>query len=96
VRFASIKVISDAIDDEMDFVGAFVTPTGFKTAAFLAHVAVRPRLWSALSKLNRNSQQAAESLTASLRDFAAGPEEFLASHPTKDLSAQGAGQQARK
>jgi len=78
VRFAAVKAISDGVNDEMDFVGEFVTPEGFKTAAFLVHVALRPKLWGALVRLGSNSQKALEALTVALKEFVAGPEKFLA------------------
>jgi nucleoside phosphorylase len=78
VRFAAIRAISDGVNDEMDFLGAFVTPDGFKTRAFLAYVAVRPRLWKALARLGENTRLASEALTVALKEFAADPEKYLA------------------
>jgi nucleoside phosphorylase len=77
-RFAAVKAISDGVDDEMEFLQAFVTPVGFKTGAFLTHVAMRPKLWGALVRLGRNTSRATESLTAALKDFSQDPEKFLA------------------
>jgi nucleoside phosphorylase len=97
VRFAAIKSISDGVDDEMDFVGEFLRPNGFKTGAFLAHVALRPKLWGALAKLAGNTQRAAESLTEALKEFVAGPEQFLAGNSYQPLvESPSAAQSARK
>jgi hypothetical protein len=98
IRFAALKCISDGVEDEMDFVGGFVSPDGFKTGAFLAHVALRPRLWKALSKLSSNTSRAKESLTAALLEFTVGPERFLAqsSNQSSLEAVPGAGQSARK
>ena len=97
-RFASLRAISDGVDDEMDFVGAFVTPEGFKAGAFLTHVAMRPRLWKALGKLASNTTAATRSLTAALQSFISGPERYLTGdskqHPPENVS--GIGQSARK
>jgi nucleoside phosphorylase len=98
VRFAALKSISDGVEDEMDFVGGFVTPEGFKTGAFLAHVALRPRLWKALAKLSSNTNKAQEALTNALLEFSDGPERFLADKSDQiSLDAvPGAAQPARK
>jgi len=98
VRFAAVKSVSDGIEDEMDFVGGFVTPDGFKTGAFLAHVALRPRLWKALVRLSRNTSQATQALTAALQEFTVGPERFLVQSANESSleAAPGVGQSARK
>lgn len=98
VKFAAIKAISDGVSDEMDFVGTFVTPDGFKTGAFLAHVAVRPKLWKALKQLAENTQKASDSLKVALREFVAGPEAFLAQHSNQPTlgSVSSEAQSARK
>jgi adenosylhomocysteine nucleosidase len=98
VRFAALKSISDGIEDEMDFVGRFVTADGFKTGAFLAHVALRPGLWKALAKLSRNTSRATQALTTALQEFTVGPERYLAqsSNQSSLEAAPGVGQSARK
>jgi adenosylhomocysteine nucleosidase len=98
VRFAALKSISDDVEDEMDFVGGFVTPDGFKTGAFLAHVALRPRLWKALAKLSRNTSRATEALTTALLEFTVCPEKFLAESTNLSSleAAPSVGQSARK
>ena len=98
VHFAAVKSISDGVEDEMDFVGGFVTPDGFKTGAFLAHIALRPRLWKTLAKLSSNTNQAKEALTAALLEFTVGPQKFLAqsSNQSSLEAAPGVGQSARK
>ena len=94
VRFAGIRAISDGFGDEMDFVGAFVTPDGFKTGAFLTHIALRPKLWSALARLARNTAEATRALTAALQEFSSGPEKYLAKSSNQQALAgiPGAGQ----
>ncbi len=77
VRFVAIKAISDGSGDRIEFVRPFVTPDGFRTGAFLAHVAVRPWLWGAVAKLARNSRLAEATLTAALKEFVAQPEGIL-------------------
>lgn len=61
-RFLAVKVISDAVDDDVAFVGQFVEPEGFHTERFVAHIAVRPRLWPAVARLARNSSVASKAL----------------------------------
>jgi adenosylhomocysteine nucleosidase len=65
-QFAAIKAISDDATTEMDFVGRFVEPSGFRTGAFLAYVAPRPRLWSAVRQLRINSKRASSNLSSTL------------------------------
>lgn len=65
-EFAAIKAISDGDGEEMDFVAPFVTPEGFATGRFVAHIALRPALWSRVSRLQRNSRLAAEALAGKL------------------------------
>lgn len=96
VRFAAIRSISDGVGDEMDFVGAYVTPDGFRTGAFLAHIAVRPKLWGALVKLAANSKRAADSLTKTLQEFVLQPDLFLETHPMAESGNQGSAKLARK
>ena len=98
VRFTAIRAISDGAGDEMEFVGAFVTPDGFKTGAFLAHIALRPKLWSALARLASNTAAATRALTAAMQEFLAGPEKFLAESSNQDApaSSPGVGQLAGK
>lgn len=72
--FAAVKAISDDATAEVDFVGRFVTPRGFRTAAFLAHVVVRPSLWTAVRELRINSERASLNLSSTLRDILSSKE----------------------
>ena len=42
-KFAAIKAISDGAEDEMDFLAGFLTPEGFGTARFMAHIRAASR-----------------------------------------------------
>ncbi len=44
-EFLALKVISDELDTPIDFVEPFIRPEGFRIAAFLAHLSLRPWLW---------------------------------------------------
>jgi adenosylhomocysteine nucleosidase len=65
-EFAAIKAISDGAEEEMEFLSGFVTPEGFATGRFLAHVAMRPGLWTRVAALQRNSGLAASALEKAL------------------------------
>jgi hypothetical protein len=73
-RFAAVKAISDDAATEMDFVGRFVEPSGFRTGAFLAYVAPRPRLWSAVRQLRINSERASSNLSSTLANILSSSE----------------------
>lgn len=73
-QFAAIKAISDDSTTEMDFVGRFVEPSGFRTGAFLAYIAPRPRLWSAVRQLRINSERASSNLSSTLATILSSPE----------------------
>jgi adenosylhomocysteine nucleosidase len=73
-RFAAVKAISDDATTEMDFVGRFVEPSGFRTGAFLAYIAPRPRLWSAVRQLRINSERASSNLSSTLATILSSPE----------------------
>jgi hypothetical protein len=66
-EFLALKVISDTLESKVDFVTPFVRPEGFRVGAFLAHLSVRPWLWTAVRDLHRNSARAAENLSHTLR-----------------------------
>ena len=75
-KFLAVKAISDGSADEMDFVSPYLRPDGFRTGAFLAHVAIRPGLWGSVRKLKDNSHRASESLCRALRLLIEDPEGF--------------------
>jgi adenosylhomocysteine nucleosidase len=65
--FRAIKVISDDASFEMQELGRFATQNGqFREAAFAVYSVARPRMWSKLAQLARNSGVALEALTAEL------------------------------
>jgi nucleoside phosphorylase len=61
-EFLAIKAISDGAEDEMDFLSGFLTPEGFGTARFMAHIALRPELWGRVASLQRHSKLATAAL----------------------------------
>src|ERR1700681_4527974 len=58
-EFVAIKVISDDAEEDLGFLSGFVKPEGFETGCFIAHIALRPRLWPRVAALQRNSNLAA-------------------------------------
>lgn len=79
-KFLAIKAISDGVDEEMDFVSAFVTPQGFATGQFLAHIALRPALWGRVAELNRNSKLAARALESAVGECCSDWQSFAVRH----------------
>jgi hypothetical protein len=76
LRFAAIKVVSDELDEDTDFVAPFVRPEGFDTAGFLKYVGVRPKLWPAVARLKRNSELASAALCKAVEGYLSAPGEF--------------------
>ncbi len=66
-EFLALKVISDELDTPIDFVEPFIKPEGFRVAAFLAHLSIRPWLWPTVFCLRRNSCLAAKHLCGAIR-----------------------------
>jgi adenosylhomocysteine nucleosidase len=67
LSFQAIKVISDDVAFELNELARFATHDGqFREAAFAAHAAVRPQLWTKLFHLAGNSKRAIEALTTEL------------------------------
>lgn len=61
--FRCVKAISDRVDEELPDLNPYITPQGqFATARFIAHVALRPPLWSVLSRFGKQSALAAKNL----------------------------------
>lgn len=68
LAFQAIKAISDEADFEMEELGQFATADGqFRVAAFAVYAALRPRMWSRLMQLGRDSGLAARTLTAAVQ-----------------------------
>ncbi len=67
IPFHTIKAISDDAAFELQQLARFATHDGqFREAAFAAHAALRPQLWSRLIQLAGNSSRAVKALTAEL------------------------------
>lgn len=63
VRFAAIKAISDDLAFPLPAMDRFVDAEGrFRTGRFVAHAAIRPRMWPVLSQLRGNSVKASNAL----------------------------------
>ena len=70
VEFAALKAISDAADFGMPPTERFVAADGqFRSAAFAAHVAVRPWLWARTIVLARNSARASRALCGAIAEY---------------------------
>lgn len=64
------KAVSDDVDAVLPEVDQFINPEGqFKTADFVAYIALRPRYWRAVASLARASASASEALAEKLRAF---------------------------
>ena len=92
-QFAAIKAISDGAEDEMDFLAGFMTPEGFGTARFMAHIALRPELWGRVAALNRHSKLASAALQSAVAECNQDWRAFAAKHSPEGngSSAQQAG-----
>ncbi len=67
MRFLCFRGISDNYTDDLPDLNKFITQQGqLRTGAFALHAALRPRTWSALMELGRNSREAAERLAETL------------------------------
>jgi adenosylhomocysteine nucleosidase len=63
IRFNATKVISDEVSFEMPGMDRFIDAQGhFRTANFVAFIALRPRLWRRVVMLARNSHRATKVL----------------------------------
>ena len=68
IQFAVVKAISDELDFAMPPVSGFVDAQGqFRSLAFAAYVAIRPRWWSPTINLARNSTLASKNLVIALK-----------------------------
>jgi adenosylhomocysteine nucleosidase len=88
VRFAALKVISDANHFPMPPMERFVTHDGqFRSTKFLIFVALRPWLWANVIRLAQNSSRAAKALGRALEAWLRHPESLDDSaaewHPMK-------------
>jgi len=88
VRFAAVKVVSDASDHAVPVMDRFITHDGqFSSAKFVAFVALRPWLWASVLRLARNSSRATNALCQALNGYLEHPETLensaLEWHPMK-------------
>jgi hypothetical protein len=79
-EFAAIKAISDGAEEDIEFLSGFVTPEGFETGRFIAHIALRPGLWPSVAALNRNSKLAVKALACAVGEFMSDRRSFSAKH----------------
>jgi len=64
------KAVSDGIEATLPDLNPFIDHRGqLRLLAFLTHVGIRPRYWSPLLHLGRNSAKAAEALAATITKF---------------------------
>lgn len=64
------KAVSDELAAKLPNLNPFIDNRGqLRLLPFLAHVATRPRYWSPLMRLGRNSAKAAEALAITIRKF---------------------------
>ncbi len=67
LEFASVKAISDDAAFEMPPLNRFIGEDGrFATASFVMYIAFRPKWWSSLGTLKRNSDLATKNLCSTL------------------------------
>ncbi len=88
VRFLAVKAISDALEDRVDIVQPFVASEGFRTAAFVAHIAIRPWLWKDVAKLASNSRKASETLSEAVMALIRDPNAFLRSFGAPEVKSE--------
>jgi nucleoside phosphorylase len=94
-EFVAIKAISDGADEDLDFLSGFVTAEGFATGRFVAHIALRPRLWRRVAALNRNSLLAATALERAVGECSKDWRAFSAKHsPANGASSNDASSDA--
>lgn len=74
VDFAAYKVISDEWDFAFPAMERFIINGQLRLGAFVAHVAIRPRLWFKVLKLSRNSATASGALCRCLAEYIAEAE----------------------
>ncbi len=79
-EFAAIKAISDSAEEDLEFLSGFVKPEGFESGRFIAHIALRPQLWSSVAALKRNSNLAATALANAVGECTKDWRSFSAKH----------------
>jgi adenosylhomocysteine nucleosidase len=72
VPFYCFKAVSDSEDAKLPDLNRFIDAQGqMQMTSFVAHAALRPRLWGPLLELGRNSSVAAHALAVSVNRFLA-------------------------
>lgn len=79
-QFAAIKAISDGAEEDLEFLSRFVKPEGFESGRFIAHIALRPSLWTSVAALRRNSNLAATALASAVDECTNDWRTFSAKH----------------
>jgi nucleoside phosphorylase len=70
LRFMAVKAISDEMGDHLPPMQKFVHEDGsFAGGRFLLHVLLQPQRWPAIFRLVRNAREAANTLSAALRQL---------------------------
>ena len=65
-----VKGVSDAVGADLPDLNPFIDATGqMRMPSFLAHVALRPRVWPSLLHLGRNSAHAADAMRDLIQQF---------------------------
>lgn len=88
-EFVAIKAISDGAEDEMDFLSGFLTPEGFGTVRFMAHIALRPELWGRVAALERHSKLASAALQSAVEECNKDWRAFAAKHSSERAATAG-------
>jgi adenosylhomocysteine nucleosidase len=91
ITFVGLKVISDEAGFEMPPIERFIATDGrFRTAPYIAYVAMRPWLWLRVLKLARDSSIASRELCGWLEQYNHEPEDLVADetglHPSSEES----------
>jgi adenosylhomocysteine nucleosidase len=87
IPFLAVKAVSDPADFPVPDLEPFIDPHGrFLTARFVAHVALRPSLWSVVNKLRANSALASQQLCAELRNLMNGAWKPSSAAPAQEES----------
>ena len=70
IQMGCIKGVSDGVRANLPDLNPFISPRGqLRLVPFLAHVAIRPQFWKAISELNQNSSKAAKAMCSLVLEF---------------------------
>ena len=73
----------------MDFLSGFLTPEGFETVRFIAHIALRPELWPRVAALERHSKLASAALQSAVEECNSDWRAFAAKHSSARAATAG-------